>query len=90
MKGEDTVMDMSPEEIEQKKQMVVGQCTCKGCPSYFDCGESIGYCYVTIGKSECIEDEMACICKACPVYPMMGLTEWYYCTRDSEKVQKGG
>lgn len=65
-------------------------CICKGCPSYVDCGESIGYCFVTIGKSKCIEDEMACICKGCPVYPMMGLTEWYFCTRDSEKVQKGG
>ncbi len=49
-------MDMSPEEMEQREKMVVGQC----------------------------------ICKACPVYPMMGLTEWYFCTRDSEKVQKGG
>ncbi|NOQ54665.1 MAG: DUF2769 domain-containing protein [Thermoplasmata archaeon] len=83
-------MDMSPEEMEQKEQMVVGQCICKGCPSYVECGESVGYCFPTIGKSKCIEDEMACICKACHVYPMMGLTEWYFCTRGSEKVQKGG
>lgn len=83
-------MEMSPEEMEAKRQKVIAGCTCEGCPSWFECGESIGYCFVTIGKSECIEEEMACICKGCPVYPMMGLTEWYFCTRGSEKVQKGG
>ncbi len=49
-------MDMSPEEMEQKERMVVGQCICMGCP----------------------------------VDPMMDLTEWYFCTRGSEKAQKGG
>jgi hypothetical protein len=83
-------MEMSPEEMEARKEMVVGTCTCKRCPSYYDCGESIGYCLPSIGKSECIEDEMACICKACPAYKELGLGEWYYCTRGSEKAQKGG
>ena len=82
-------MDMSPEEMEARKQKVIDQCTCRKCPTYFDCGESIGYCLPMVGKSECIEDEMACICKACPVYPMMGLTEWYFCTRGSEAEQTG-
>jgi hypothetical protein len=81
---------MSPEEMKAMMPRIMEECTCKKCPTYYDCGESIGYCAHPIGKSKCIEDEMACICKACPIYPVMGLTEWFFCTRDSERAQTGG
>jgi len=83
-------MPMSPEEMRAMEPRIMAECTCRGCPTWFDCGESVGYCAHTVGKSSCIEDELACICKACPIYPAMELTEWYFCTRGSEREQLGG
>lgn len=74
-------MGISHEEMEARKETVIAKCTCEGCPTWFQCGESIGYCIPSVGKSGCIEDELACICKACPAYKELGLTDWYYCTR---------
>ena len=82
-------MDARSEETAMQDEKVLGMCTCEGCPTWFECGESMGYCLQSVGRSECIEDELACICKACPAYRELGLTEWYYCTRDSEAVQRG-
>lgn len=82
-------MEMSPEEMEQKKQMVLSMCTCKNCPSYLESDEPVGYCFVMIGKSKNITEEKGCICGGCPIYEKMELKNTYYCTRDSEKVQSG-
>jgi hypothetical protein len=82
-------MVMSPEEMEKRKQMVLGLCTCPGCPSWVECGEEGGFCLQTIGKSSCIEEEKGCICPGCPVTEKMGLNHDYFCTRGSEKEQSG-
>jgi hypothetical protein len=82
-------MEMNPQEMEEKKKMVLGICVCKGCPSFMDCGEDIGYCFPTIGKSRCITEEKGCICGGCPVYAKLELKNAYYCTRGSEKEQAG-
>jgi hypothetical protein len=85
-------MRMDPQEMEQKKQMVLQMCTCEGCPSYKDCSQEggekeKGFCFPTIGKSKCITEEKGCICGSCPVTAKMGLKHGYYCTRGSEKEQ---
>jgi hypothetical protein len=82
-------MDADPKELEEKKNMVLNMCTCKQCPSFKECGEVIGYCFPTIGKSNCIKDENGCICGNCPVTTQLDLKQGYYCTRDSEKEQSG-
>jgi hypothetical protein len=81
--------EMSPEEMEQKKEMVMSMCICPSCPSWVECGEKGGYCFPTIGRSDCINEESGCICGGCPVTEEMGLTNVYYCTRGSEKEQLG-
>jgi len=81
---------MSPEEMEEKKKMVLSMCTCENCPTWKDCHDSAkekGFCFMTIGKSKCIKQEKGCICGSCPVYSKMGLKHGYYCTRDSEMAQ---
>jgi hypothetical protein len=82
-------MQMSPEEMEQRKTMVLGLCICDSCPSWEECGEKGGYCLVMIGKSGCIKEERGCICGGCPVTDKLGLKHMYYCTRGSEKEQSG-
>jgi hypothetical protein len=82
-------MEMSPEEMEQKKQMVLEKCICKGCPSWVECDEKGGFCFPTIGKSSCIAEEKGCICGGCPVTAKLGLKHTYFCTRGSEQEQAG-
>ncbi len=81
--------EMTPEEMEKKKQMVLSMCTCKSCPSWVECDEAGGYCFAPIGKSACITEEKGCICGGCPVYAQMDLKHGYYCTKGSEKEQAG-
>ena len=79
--------DVSSEDMEKKKEMVLSMCTCPDCPSWVECGEKGGFCFQTIGKSDCIETEKGCICGACPVKEKMRLRHVYFCTRGSEKEQ---
>jgi hypothetical protein len=81
--------EMGPEEMEEKKQMVLSLCICSSCPSWVDCGWKGGFCFPTIGKSDCIVEEKGCICGGCPVTEKMSLKNMYYCTRGSEKGQLG-
>lgn len=80
-------MQMNPEEMEQKKQMILSMCICDSCPSWVECGEKGGFCFVLIGKSSCIKEEKGCTCGGCPVTDKLGLTGIYYCTRGSQKEQ---
>ena len=82
-------MEMSPEEMKQKKEMVLSMCICPNCPSWVECGEKGGFCFPAIGKSSCIKDENGCICGGCPVTEKMGLKHIYFCTKGSEKEQSG-
>ncbi len=80
---------MTPEEMEEKKKMVLSMCVCSSCPSWVACDEKGGFCFPTIGKSKCITEEKGCICKNCPVYEKMDLKHMYFCTKGSEKEQAG-
>ncbi|WP_245312567.1 DUF2769 domain-containing protein [Methanohalophilus levihalophilus] len=80
---------MSPEEMEQKEEMVLSMCICSSCPSWVECDEKGGYCLPAIGKSNCITDESGCICGGCPVTEELRLKNVYFCTRGSEKEQLG-
>ena len=80
---------MTPEEMEEKKKMVLSMCTCSSCPSWVACDEKGGFCFPTIGKSKCITEEKGCICTNCPVYAKMDLKHGYFCTKGSEKEQAG-
>lgn len=90
---EEKPMEMSSEEMEEKKKMVMSMCTCAGCPSYKDCSQEggekeLGFCFPTIGKSNCITEEKGCICGECPVTEKMGLKNIYFCTKGSEMEQE--
>jgi hypothetical protein len=80
---------MTPEDMAEKKKMVLSMCICPSCPSWIDCDEKGGFCSPAIGKSSCITDEKGCICKKCPVYEKMALQHLYFCTKGSEKEQSG-
>ena len=81
---------MSLEEMKEMEQKVIGMCVCRSCPTYIQGAEPIGYCFPTIGKNERIITEDQCICPGCPVFAEMSLTKIFFCTRGSEKEQKGG
>jgi len=87
-------MEMSQEEMKERRKWVMENCTCENCPTYRDCSQEggqkeKGFCFPTNGKSGCISEEKGCICAGCPVYSEMGLKNMYYCTRGSEKEQLG-
>lgn len=82
-------METGPEEMEQKKEMVLSLCLCRKCPSWIKCGESGEFCFQAIGKSSCMTEEKGCTCGACPVTERLGLMFVYYCTRGSAKEQGG-
>lgn len=69
---------------EEKVAYVMANCICPQCPSWVpeavENGEG-GYC--AVGASECIVDEVGCICGSCPVTAELGLEWGYYCTRGS-------
>ncbi len=69
---------------EEKMAFVMENCICPQCPSWVpeasEKGEG-GYCLT--GMSECIVDEVGCVCADCPVTAEMGLEWGYYCTRGS-------
>ncbi len=75
--------------MEEKMKMVLDLCVCSNCPSWVDCGEKGGFCFPSIGKSQCIVEEKGCICGECPVTEKKGLKHMYYCTRGSEMEQSG-
>lgn len=79
--------------MKEREKMVLEKCICGDCPSYFDCSkeggkEEFGFCYHTIGKSQCITEEKGCICEDCPVYGELDLENLYYCIGGSEKELK--
>jgi hypothetical protein len=64
-------------------------CICSGCPTYFDCGEPLAFCFYEKGASGCITVNRGCICPGCPVYSEAGLQFDSYCISGSETAQKG-
>ena len=85
-------LNLTPEErqmiVEKRKE----QCICDLCPTFQECmgkGEGKeGFAFCTLGKSDCIEKEVECLCSTCPLSREMGLAYSFYCTRGSETQQK--
>jgi hypothetical protein len=93
-KFEEMMMKMKDIPEEKMKEMMMKNmklCTCPQCPSYNGCAkEEKELLYCATGKSQgCITGEKGCICGSCPVTPKMGLKHGYFCTRGSEKEQRG-
>jgi len=82
---------LSEEERMKSMEDKKGMCTCINCPSYNECAkEGTELLFCAKGKSpSCITDEKGCICPSCPITPMMGLKNGYYCTKGSEKEIRG-
>lgn len=81
----ETADTINPEMTEEEMiAYVMENCICPECPSWIpeatELGEG-GYC--AVGVSECIVDEVGCICADCPVTLEKGLMWGYYCTRGS-------
>ncbi|MFQ5442022.1 MAG: DUF2769 domain-containing protein [Thermodesulfobacteriota bacterium] len=81
------VESMTKEEHEQKKEYVIKNCKCPGCPSYVEGDSPVGYCFPLIGTSKKIQWEKECICESCPIWKEYDLGHTFYCTRCSEVCQ---
>ncbi len=66
-------------------------CICPDCPTYNECAQEKGELfYCALGKSPtCITEGLGCICPACPITEKMGLTHDYFCTKGTEREQRG-
>lgn len=66
-------------------------CICSNCPTYNGCAQEKGeLLYCIIGKSpKCITEELGCICPACPITEKIELTNEYFCTKGTEREQRG-
>jgi len=62
-------------------------CICPMCPTFVDCGEELGFCFMEAGASKCIRSELGCICPGCSVQEQMKFHHMFYCTRGSDKAQ---
>lgn len=62
-------------------------CVCRRCPTYFDCGEPLAFCFYDEGASTCITVERGCICPGCPVYRTSKFAFDFYCTEGGERGQ---
>ncbi len=86
-----TMSQMTEEErmkaIEDNKTL----CICPDCPTYNECAQEKGEIfYCSMGKSPtCITKGLGCICPACPITEKMGLTHDYFCTKGTEREQRG-
>lgn len=78
---------MNSEKMEKQREKILDMCICSSCPSWVECDEKGGFCFPTVAKSSCIDNEKGCICAACPATDEMGLKHDYYCTRGSDKEQ---
>lgn len=83
--------EMSENEREKMIENNKKDCICGDCPSYNDCAKvNSELLYCEDGKSvNCIFDEKGCICGDCPVTGRLGLVNDYFCTRGSERSQRG-
>jgi len=75
-------------EADRNKAMADARslCTCPACPTYTDCMEGKHEAlFCAVGKTGCAPPQKkACICPTCPITPMMGLRNSYYCILGTE------
>ena len=89
------MMQMMSKMTEKERMKAIADskalCICPDCPSYTECAQKKGEVfYCAVGRSPmCISKESGCICPACPITEKMGLTNQYFCTRGTEKEQRG-
>ena len=89
------MMQMMSQMTEEERMKAIEAnkafCTCPDCPTYNKCAQEKGELfYCALGKSPaCITEELGCICPACPVTEKMGLTHEYFCTKGTEREQRG-
>jgi hypothetical protein len=96
------ILDKYEEEMEKMSKMTEkermkaveetrAQCICPECPTYNECAKEKNQLYYCgIGESPtCIIKEQGCICPACTVTEKMGYTNQFFCTRGTEKEQRG-
>jgi hypothetical protein len=93
-KFEETMQMMSRMTEEERKKATKSDkalCVCPNCPTYNECAQEKGeLLYCRLGKSPaCITEELGCICPSCPVVEKMGLKNEYFCTKGTEKEQRG-
>ncbi len=93
-KFEETMQMMSKMTEKERMKAVEdnkGLCICPDCPTYNECAQKKGEVfYCGLGRSPaCVTKEEGCICPACPITEKMGLTNLYFCTRGTEREQRG-
>lgn len=81
------IESMTKEERQQRQEYVLKNCKCKGCPTYVEGDDPVGYCFPPIGTSRKIQWEKECICETCPIWKEFELEHTHYCTRCSEFCQ---
>ncbi len=64
-------------------------CFCPTCPTYFDCGEPLAFCFYEDERSSCIAVDQGCICPSCPVHEDEQFKLTLYCISGSEKARMG-
>jgi hypothetical protein len=88
-KFEEMMQKMQKMSAAEKKEMLDGvkpKCICMKCPTYNDCmkGKQEAL-FCATGKTGCSPTKKACICRTCPVTPIMGLKNMHYCIGGSEQ-----
>lgn len=84
------MMQMGPEEQKAMIEKLKALCICGKCPTYDDCmRQTSELLYCNKGSSVCSVRKTGCICPTCPVSPMLGLKNAYYCARGSEREIRG-
>ena len=80
------MMKMTDTERTMMMDKNKAMCVCGKCPTYNDCAKAkTELLYCATGKSACTLSKTGCICPACPITPMLGLKQAYYCTNGSER-----
>lgn len=69
-----------PEEKVPNTEKNANRCLCSGCPTYNECMRTNNeHLYCSRGNTECIFDEVSCLCGQCLVWKEYGIKSFYYC-----------
>jgi hypothetical protein len=86
-----TISRMTDEERMEKIESFKSLCICPSCPTYNKCAqEKDASLYCLLGASQkCIREEVGCICPACPLWEKTDFKNEYFCTKGTEREQRG-
>jgi hypothetical protein len=87
----ETMSKLTEEERRKDIEENRASCICPDYPTYNECTqEKSELFYCGIDKSPiCIVKEQGCLCPACLVTERMGLNYQFFCTKGTEKEQRG-